>query len=233
MSHYDTAAPKLAQLFRDLHHKFERNIALSTSDLIPEVVSAEVKARATYQLSQELAKKHTSSPFHMLLVSVIGEVFSDTFLSMYLASCALDNSARMLGRRALEMGLAVVYLWDQPSRFYGWYLHDQDLSFQEMVDYVNDSSFRTFLDREAGTKAAFDVTVATKLYRSFSNVVHGKPDSLESSLPDRFTYSQDDWRRYIVLVNEAQDFLLRLWEARFPMEFAEMKKSLPALDGIA
>lgn len=232
MSDHDVAAPKLSELLQDLHHKFGNNIASSISDISLRVAPVEVKARAAYLLGQELAKNPILQPFRKLLVDVLGEVFADTVVSVYLATCALDNPAKILGRRVLELGLSVVYLWDQPSCFYGWYNHDKDLSFQEMLDYIDSESFHTFLEREVGSKTTFDVAVAKKLYRSLSNIVHGKMGTFESSLPDRFIHSKEDWQEYSELIIGVQNFLLRLWQARFPLEFAEMKKLLPALDGM-
>ncbi len=135
MPQNDVAAPKPAELFRDLHHKFGHNLSLCTANIPHGIAAVEVKARATYQLGQELAKNPALSPFRKLLVDVLREIFADTVVSVYLAGCALDNPAKILGRRVLELGLSVVYLWDQPSHFYGWYNHDEDLSFQEMLDY--------------------------------------------------------------------------------------------------
>jgi hypothetical protein len=232
MSDQYDAAPKLDDLFRDLHAKFGHNISLCASDLSKSVVAVEVRARATYQLGQTLANNPELQGFRKLLANILGEIFADTVVSVYLAGCALDNPAKILGRRVLELGVSVVYLWDQPSEFYGWYGFDKDLSFQDMLEYIGSSSFRTFLEEDVGSVSTFDATVASKLYRSLSNIVHGKMRTFESSLPGRFTYTKQDCEEYAELIGAVQVFLLKLWESRFPSEFKEMKKLLPALNGV-
>lgn len=226
------AAPKLEELFRDLHKKFGDNITKLGSPLPNSVAGIEVRARATYQIGQALANRAGIEEFRKLLANVLGEIFADTIVSVYLAGCALDNPARILGRRVLELGISVVYLWDQPSAFYGWHSHDADLSFQGMLEYIDGPAFRTFLEREVGTSPNYDVRVAAKLYRSLSNIVHGKMRTFESSLPDRFCHSAADWEAYIQLIASVQDFLLKLWEARFQCEFAQTKRLIPALGGV-
>jgi hypothetical protein len=228
---YD-AAPRLADLFRDLHAKFGDNISLCASNISKSVVAVEVRARATYQLGQTLANIPELQDFRKLLANILGEIFADTIVSVYLAGCALDNPAKILGRRVLELGVSVVYLWDQPCQFYGWYGHDKDLSFQDMLEYIGSSSFRMFLEKDVGSVSTFDPVVASKLYRSLSNIVHGKMCTFESSLPDRFAYTRQGGEEYAQLIGAVQDFLLKLWESRFPSEFKGMRKLLPALDGV-
>lgn len=231
MSETYAAAPKLEDLFRDLHKKFGDNMSHLGPVLPSSVVEVEVRARATYHLGQVLGRRAGIEEFRKLLVNVLGEIFADTIVSVYLAGCALDNPAKILGRRVLELGISVVYLWDQPSAFYGWHSHDADLSFQEMLDYIDSPAFKTFLEHEAGTSPSFDVRTAARLYRALSNIVHGKMRTFESSLPDRFSHSTADWEAYIRLIASVQEFLMKLWESRFRAEFAETRKLIPALGG--
>jgi hypothetical protein len=224
MSDYDSVAPKPAAIFRELHLKFGDNSARCIRTGSPALQIAEVKARATYQLGQELLKDPSLAPFRKLLVDVLGEVFSDMIVSLYLAGCALDNPAKILGRRVLELGIAVVYLWDQPSRFYAWYKHDKDLSFQEMSDYIGSKSFDSFICDELNGKPTFDVATANDLYGELSDIIHGKMTTFESSVEDRFSHSSKDWELYLQMILGVQDFLLRLWQARFPQEFNALHK---------
>src|SRR5579863_3445333 len=155
---YD-AAPSVADLFKELHIKFGQNISSCASNLSKSVIAVEVRARATYQLGQALANSPEAEGHRKLLANILGETFADTVVSVYLAGCALDNPSKILGRRVLELGESVVYLWDQPSEFYGWYNHDKDLSFQDMLEYIGGASFRTFLDQDIGSTSTFDTAV--------------------------------------------------------------------------
>jgi hypothetical protein len=229
---HDTTAPKVERILAELHGKFGQNILLSAPICSEMLQTLEVKARATYQFGQLLGSSQLPTSFRRRIADILDEIFADTIISAYLASCALDNPAKILGRRVLELGLAVVYLWDQPAESYGWFSHDKDLNFQNMLSYMDSSAFKTFIGTECKCDLIFDAAGASHLYRELSNVVHGKMGTFESALPDRFVHSPTDWSKYLVLMNSVQRLLLHLWECRFPDEFEQLTKQLPILENM-
>jgi hypothetical protein len=187
---------------------------------------AELKARAITETAEILkASAHLSSSQKVILC-LFDEVFADTICSIYLAGCSLDKPAQILLRRAFEVGVASVYLWDLPHRLWGWKNHDNDLNFNEMLEYFDADAYRTFLKAENADYKGDDLpdfASARRLYRNLSNVVHGKYSDFETALPNRFQHSVADWKTHLERVLEVEDILTSLWKARF----AEVARDLP------
>jgi len=210
------------EVFRRLHTKFGVNFDLALKAHSPALKAVELRARAISSVKQILASIQTISATQREILTVFDEVFADVICSLYLAGCALDKPAQMVLRRALELGIGVVYLWDMPHVFWGWKCHDYDLNFNDMVEHLASVSFKSYVDSCDPHSPPGDVleTAATnKVYRILSNIVHGKITSFESQLQDRFNHTTTDWDAHLELVKTVEDLLLNLWRRRFkPVE---------------
>lgn len=218
-------------VFRDLDSKFSANLDSSLSTFSDVVHRIDIKARACTTFSRLLHRTNGLTTAQKELLGIFDELFADVIISIYLAGCALDRPAQMLLRRALELGVAAVYLWDMPHIFWAWRDHDKDLSFAEMVDHFNTPGYQTLISFEHtnGSQPEIDVSAIKKIYRSLSNTVHGKMATFESALPDRFNHNHIDWKSHLALVEDVQDVILGLWQYRFPHLFSELDKEMPQI----
>lgn len=163
------------------------------------------------------------------------EVFADLVTSVYLASIGLDRSAQMVLRRSLELGVAIVYLWDLPHLFWGWKQCDYDLSFSEMLEHLGSLNYRTFLDDTGGPPAAevlIDAAAARRIYRAASNTVHGKVTTHKVLAADGFNYNSDQWKAHLRMVDEVATLLLMLWFRRFSYVESAVRAALPSYDRV-
>ncbi len=220
------------KVFRDLQDKFENNLRFSLLENLEKLSQVELKARAFAILGQILRESPNLSRSHKEITAIFDELFTDVVISIYLAGCSLDKPAQTLLRRVLELGIAVIYLWDMPHHFWGWKCHDKDLNFNEMVECLNSASYKTFVASENtnfSDNSLFDINEAKKIYRNLSNTIHGKISTFESLLPERFTYNKPDWEEHLELVIRVQNLLLQLWKHRFNDVFQELEKRMPSI----
>jgi len=192
----------------------------------------EVKARAFAVLGQILNESEGLSPHQKEIIPTFDEIFSDIIISLYFAACSLDNPAQIILRRVLELGVAIVYLWDYPIAFWGWKNHDKDLKFNEMIEYLASDTYKTFIqsiNQNHNNEYGLLIQDARNSYRRFSNTLHGKIVTFESTLTDRFTYNSEDWHSYISLVKKVQEVLLNMYGTRFYECFTELYQRLPSL----
>ena len=81
-------------------------------------------------------------------------------------------------------------MWDLPCKFWGWKNHDKDLNFNEMLEYLTDNSFKTYIENmncNYKGEEIFNQSAAQNVYRRLSNTTHGKISTFESNLPLRFS----------------------------------------------
>ena len=119
----------------------------------------------------------------------------------------------------MELGIAIVYLWDFPHIFWGWKSHNQDLNFNDMLDHLSKESYKTFLtsiNPGHTFETMIDFKEATNLYRTLSDTVHGKISTHESNLADRFMHNSTDSQRNLQFILRVEDVLLELFRNRFP-----------------
>ena len=79
------------------------------------------------------------------------EIFKDLTLSAHFLYCSTNNVSQIILRRILEIGISVIYLWDQPYIYLKWKKLDEhiaDLSFKEMIDHLNDVGYVEFVNIE-------------------------------------------------------------------------------------
>lgn len=167
-------------------------------------------------------------------VKSFDEVFSDIVSATYLASCAIDKPANIVLRRVIELGVAIIYLWDMPHISYSWEYNDYDLSFSEMITHLNSNGYKLFIEDETGNKFEGELINSAKLkkyYGELSDIVHGKINSFESNLPNRFTFCEKDWSTFLEIINEILHELLKAYLKKFSVR-QELDKRIPAIKSI-
>ncbi len=222
------------QALIELESKFRDNLDKFIKQGDNAYKEIDLKARAIAAIGQVASKAEGIQPHQTETTLVFAEVFSDMVLSMYFTACALDKPAQSVLRRSLELGIAIVYIWDLPQAFWGWKAHDYDLNFNEMIEHLSKDSYKSFLaslDIQY-TDGLFEHSEARRLYRVLSNTVHGKIVTHESNLPDRFSHNTKDCRANLDLILRVQRVLLRLYKNRFPAYFLEMSRMIPAINTI-
>lgn len=220
-------------IYEQLNDKFQANIRASVLDNITLQDEVDVRARAISAFS-DLCAKSASGSHQTELSEIFNEVFSDIIVSIYQACCALDKPAQVTLRTGFELGVGIVYLWDYPTQYWAWKVHDRDLNFNEMIEYLSSDAYTTFVSEMKGdkTQVRIDVSECKDIYRQLSNTIHGKPASHESKLQDRFNYTSADWNAHLELVKRVQIELLNLYSCRFSLEYLELKNQLPILKTI-
>ena len=205
-------------VWHDLNSKFSSNLTLALSQHNALCRRAEVQARAIPVVSGILSTTLDPLDWRSDAICMFDEVFADIVCSIYLAACGLDKPAQMTLRRALELGVATVFIWDLPHMFWGWKNNDKDLNFNDMLDHLGSPGYNSFVRSENPSYTGSDLlnmALAKVLYRALSNIVHGKMSSFESILPDKFQHNTDDWKTHLERVSKVEDLLLRLWQNRF------------------
>jgi hypothetical protein len=215
-----------------LEKKFHANFARFIEEMQDPHQEIHLRARAIAALGQIASEDGNLQPNHLGIIPIFDEVFSDMVISIYLTACALDNPAQSALRRAMELGVAIVYLWDLPHIFWGWKQHDSDLNFNEMLDHLSKPAYKSFLtslNAKFTGEDLFDYNEARRLYRVLSNTIHGKISTHESSLPDRFSFSLKDCHNNLDLLGSVQRILLKLFRNRFPNYFSILKSKVSGI----
>lgn len=225
---------KINEILEHLHLKFGENLKLCLSEDIAILEEVEIKAKGTYILGELIHKDGTITETQKEISNIYPEIFTDLTISIYLASCAIDNSPKILLRRVLELGIAVVYLWDIPYKYWNWKNNDDynnDLNFKEMLDYLNNTGYIDYINQENDSSVSnlVNKNSITKVYRELSNVIHGKYDNFESNNPDRFKHKKEDLLHILDYVLVIENILLSIWKKRFPKHFAKMESELLAI----
>lgn len=221
------------EVYQELHKKFKSNFNTSLKHDLDLLSKVEIKARSIAVLGQIIKNDEGLDIHQQELTALFDEMFSDISLSIYLSSCALDNPAQIQMRKVLELGIAVVYLWDMPHIFWGWKKHDYDLSFGEMLDHIAKEGYRSYLSsfnqQYSASSEILNFKDARRLYRDFSNTVHGKITTFETPLAKRFSHNKEDWKIMLDNCEQVEDILLGFWKVRFFKYFPELLKQIPAL----
>ena len=202
-------------LLIDLNQKFQENFKLTSQASPTMLVEVERKARVFTGLGEEL-RTIADSTTRKELCSILDEVFADLIVSIYLAFCSLDKPANMSLRRALEVSVAFVYLWDNASMYWSWKTHDKDLSFETMTSELKSPGYASFLQNEGSSFEEVHIKTLRDLYRELSNEVHGKLSSFETKLESKFSYDKDDINSHLIKMDSAQSALIKIFSGRFP-----------------
>lgn len=206
-------------LLQDLHAKFAGNIKSLPQDAIEILEEIDTKSRIIDCVRDELSQKHSNNDPHRVgCTELVGETFADLAQAMYLISAGLIVPGRMITRRAFELGIASIYMWDLPHEYWGWVKCDEDLSFTKMINHLSSNGYKIHLatiQGKADPDGICDSTYFQKIYRSLSNTVHGKADKLPPLSPERFSAQKNGLNEHLKLIAEVQDALTELWCGRF------------------
>lgn len=189
-------------------------------------------ARAISEIGEILRENSQLPAAQKEIATLPDEIFADMVMSLYFGACALDSPAHSVLRRALELGIAVVYLWDLPHCFWGWKSHDIDLNFGDMVDHLAKPQYKSYvasLDSAYQLRDIFDYSEARKLYRMLSNTIHGKISTHAAQLPNRFQFDATSWHSHCELVSRVGGVVLDSFKSRFFHSVPELLRRLPAV----
>ena len=221
------------EILNELKDKFDLNFNSWSKIDGNELHKTFVLARAIFEIGQILKEK-ASSKHHEKCCQICDEVFADIISATYLATCAIDKPASIILRRVLELGVASIYLWDMPHISYAWELKDHNLSFSEMITHLNSDGYKLFVSEETGKKVDGEIIDSKKLkasYGELSDIAHGKMNSFESNLPNRFTFCEKDWLNFTNKTNEILQSLVNAFLKRFNIR-SDLVKKLPTLNKI-
>jgi len=220
------------EIIDDLNNKFLSNIVEWKSIDHSLVTKSFLLARAISEIGQILSLSSLSK--HRLnCCGIFDEIFSDTISAVYLATCSIDNPAKIVLRRVVEMGVSAMYLWDMPHTYYGWELLGEDLSFSEMIAHLNSAGYRQYVAVETGKQIENEI-ILVKIkdhYGTLSDVVHGRITFFTSKLPDRFTFNAIKWNTFIEMTNDILLILFNAYCVRFNIK-DKVIKNIPALTKI-
>lgn len=231
----ESHAPRqpVKELLSALHESFGANLGSSIdTPNTPILDSIDLNSRIISSFKLALLNDNKYDAHKSGCAEVLDEVFSDFAIAMYLNSIGLIVPARMSTRRALELGLSAVYMWDMPHEYWGWRKRDQDLSFSAMVTHLNSSGYLEYMAQLKGpsANACFcDQANFQALYRILSNTVHGKIADLPALAPERFSTITNGLAEHLELIVRTQNAVVCLLFGRFSELEAAIHSILPQI----
>lgn len=226
--------PRLAtaDVLQGLARKFHTNLEGAILALSTEFEDTDIKLRHLASKGHQLGALPSLTQTQRALAELCHVLFCDAACSMYLAACALDAPARMVLRRTLELGTAVIYLWDTPVAYTAWKELGKDLSFKAMSEHLASEEYRRFIETTQDGRVAgrADLDIGQSLYRELSETAHGKPASLEVSLADHFVFNAEYCSKHLRAIRNVCAHLVALFEYRFgtpPMHEADLASATP------
>ncbi len=166
----------------------------------------------------EVLHQRDNSKHHKICCKIYDEIFSDGISAIYLATNAMDKPANIVLRRALELGVAAIYLWDMPHMAHSWNDFGQDLSFSAMLSHVNSKGYLAYVSNENSKTidtGLFPTAKSQEIYGTLSDFVHGKITTFESSMPERFKFVEEEWQEFVVLIEDVISILVKAFLTRF------------------
>lgn len=223
----------LKELLSALHNSFGANLgeAIDVSNT-PLLDSIDLNSRVISEFKTALLGGNTDDAHKVGCAEILDEVFSDFAIAMYLSSIGLIVPARMSARRAFELGLSAVYMWDMPHEYWGWRKRDQDLSFSAMVSHFNSPGYLEYMTQLKGLSentCFCDSTSFQALYRVLSNTVHGKIADLPALAPERFSTIKNGLAEHLELIVKTQKAVLCLLFGRFSELETAIHSKLPQI----
>lgn len=143
----DAKRKPLSDLFHEFHVKFGENLKTASPDY-SLAEDHEVRTRLIRHIGILLGQKENNLEHQKLISKYFDEIFGDMVCALYFAFIGLDNPARIILRRALELGLASVCYWDNPTAFWGWNSKNQDISFGELDESISSAGYLIFIESE-------------------------------------------------------------------------------------
>lgn len=221
----------IKHLLGTLHAKFGQNIEAVGTDVWILLDKIDLNSRIISEIRSALLGEYCDTTEKQnICTEQLEEVFSDFSLAMYLCSVGLIVQARMSVRRAFELGLATVYMWDLPHEYWGWRSGDGDLSFSAMVAHLNSNGYLEYLKHLREGKPPQPICEQAKfqnIYRELSNTVHGKTSDLPPLSPERFLSDRNGIDKHLTLEAKAQDAIITLLFGRFSGLQAKIEAILP------
>lgn len=214
-------APKqpIKEILITLHEKFGQSVNSVGPEEWEIIDKIDLSSRIISEIRSILSREHCDTEGQYQICSeLLEEVFSDFSLAMYLCTIGLIVQAHMSIRRALELGLATVYMWDLPHEYWGWRRGDQDLSFSAMIVHLNSCGYFEYLKHVRGTTSVQPICEQAKfqkIYRKLSNTVHGKISELPPLSPERFLPDRNGSKEHLSLTLSAQNAVIELLLGRF------------------
>ncbi|KAB0670328.1 hypothetical protein F6V30_09245 [Oryzomonas sagensis] len=222
---------KVTDLIASFHEHLGRNISIFSNDAIPLFNEIDLNSRIIDEIRATLIKNYCVTNYQKDICSdILDEVFTDFTIALYLFAIGLIVPARMSVRRALEEGLAVVFMWDLPHEYWGWRQLDADLSYSNMVSHLNSASYLKYL---ANVHGCHDIDVICdsvrfqRFYRKLSNTVHGKVEGLPPLSPERFSADKNGISKHLKLTMDVQKAIIDLLYGRFHGLKADIEKAFP------
>lgn len=222
---------KPKEILNGLHQKFSNNFALSMEADNKELPKAFLLIKGIAEIGQILCKRDLQK-HQIRCCNIFDEIFADMSISIYLAANSLDKPAMIVLRRALELGVAVVYLWDMPHLLYSWDILEKDLSFSEMLSHICGDGFIHFVKEEnkyLEIKKLIDAKKTNRIYGQLSDTVHGKIKTFETELESKYSYVEKDWNDLIDITIEIAQLLLHMYMIRFNSR-TELISALPSVE---
>jgi hypothetical protein len=225
---------RIKTIHSDLHKKFEDNINKAFEEEIPQLDEMEIKARAIFYFGEILESDSSITDSQKEVAKIYNELFTDFTIASYLSCSGIDNGARIVLRRILELGIATVYLWDLPEKYWNWRNYDDygsDLNFKDMLDHVNNRGYIDFINNENSSEETNLVNKdrLNKIYRELSNVIHGKSKTFESSEESSFEFQKADLESLATYTLKIQNNLISMWRKRFPSQFEQLENQFTPL----
>lgn len=221
------------ELLCAIHQRFgtnlDANIDIAEEPLLDTI---DLKSRIISEFKIALMESHEGNLHKIGCAEILDEVFSDFALAMYLGSIGLTVPARMSTRRAFELGLATIYMWDLPHEYWGWKKRDQDLSFSAMVTHLNSIGYLEYIGQLKHPRSICsfcDHVGFQQLYRTLSNTVHGKFADLPALAPERFSTSTNGLAENLQLIVAAQKAVIKLLFGRFPELESRINTAFPQI----
>lgn len=229
----DAKLKPLPDLLEALHKKFGENLTTGASaDDYNLAVKHEIRARVIQYIGVILGKRSTNLEHQKLISKYFDEIFGDMVCAIYFSFSGLDNPARMLIRRALELALVTIAYWDNPAAFWGWNSNNDDISFKELTKLLSGTGYQKFIEVE-GSKILNTVEFVKKLsdqYANLSNIVHPKPYNFETMLSNKFFFSSNDLKTSLGIIEVIQISFIQLLLCRFNSIDTELKIVFPKLE---
>lgn len=220
-------------IFNKIHAKFSLNFqsAMRADDsLLKEV---ELKTRFIYNIGSELSNAQSTNT-RREIIKIFDELFSDMTVCIYFSTCCIYNASYIIMRRVLELGIAILYFWDMPHKYWGWKTipsHESDLNFKENIEYLSSTQYAEYLKHEFGIDNwVVDKVKFNAYYRAFSNTIHGKLDTFVTNTEKSFEHSDKEFFENIRQILKIQDLLLLLFARRFSEAFAQSEISIPSIE---
>ncbi|WP_156465772.1 hypothetical protein [Methylobacterium sp. Leaf106] len=206
-------------LLKALHEKFGRNLRSLNTEVVEVLDNIDTDLRLLARLAEFLEIDINSGDLHRQGgASLLREAFSDLSQAMYLQCIGLVVPGRMSTRRAFELGIASVYIWDLPHAYWGWIKCDADFSFSEMIAHLSSEPYMELLRSQQGASAAAPLSIkeCQKLYRQLSNTVHGKHSDLPMLSPARFDAEKTKTIKELGDIQTVLKMITAAWSSRVP-----------------